>query len=213
MLKKTLLFAVVGLCVSTFAATINLNQYDFNNLTAEQVNEMKAYLSSANKKKYESAVCSIALYKYNNPNEDLTLAKMEEIAKSVYGKKDGCYNAVLMYISKTKQHSKFANQLLVNSNYNTLIYFCKMVSYGTIKADNVNDFRLIVITKNKDKKSVARNVSLLINDCQKLKDEDAVAYLKAAYKLILPRLADDAELKPVATKIGLALRSYGVDVK
>jgi hypothetical protein len=120
---------------------------------------------------------------------------------------------VLRYIAKTKQHSKFANQLLVNSNYNTQIHFCNMVSYGVIKADNPNDFRLIVITKSKDNKSVARNVNLLINDCQKLKDEDAVAYLKAAYKSILPRLADDTEFKPVATKLGLALRSYGIDVK
>lgn len=87
MLKKTLLFAMIALCVSAFAATIDICKFDFKNLTAEQINEMKVYLSSANKKKYETAVISIALYKYNNPNEDLTLAKMEEIAKSVYGEK------------------------------------------------------------------------------------------------------------------------------
>lgn len=125
----------------------------------------------------------------------------------------GDYAAVLWYIARTKQHSKFANQLLVNSNYNKQIYFCNMVSYGAIKADNANDFRLVIITKNRNKNSVAKNVNLLIEDCQKLKDEDAIAYLKAAYKSILPRLADDAEFKPVATKLGLALRSYGVDVK
>ena len=213
MLKKTLLFAMIGLCVSAFAATIDINKYDFKNLTAEQVNEMKAYLSSSDKKEYIAAVCAIAVYRYNNPNEDLTLAKMEEIAKSVYGEKTDVYGSVLRYIANMQWHSKYANQLLTNSNYNKLIHFCNMVSYGAIKADNVNDFRLVIITESKDKKSVAKNVNLLINDCQKLKDEDAIAYLKAAYRSILPRLADDAEFKPVAAKLGLALRSYGVDVK
>lgn len=213
MLKKTILFAMVGLCVSAFAATVDINKYDFKNLTAEQVNEMKAYISSSDKKEYIAAICSIAVYKYDNSKEDLTLAKMEEIAKSVYGEKTGCYSAVLSYIAKTKQHSKYANQLLTNSNYNTHVHFCNMVSYGAIKADNVNDFRLVVITKSKSKTSITKNVNFLINDCQKLKDEDAIAYLKAAYKSILPRLADDAEFKSAATKLGLALRSYGVDVK
>lgn len=213
MLKKTLLFAIVGLCVSTFAATINIKQFDFNNLTAEQVNEMKAYNSSPDKKQHFAAVFSIAIYKYNNPKEDLTLAKMEEIAKSVWGEKTACYLSVLSYIEKTKQHSKFANQLLVNSNYNTQIHFCRKVSDGAIKTDKVNDFRLILIEKSKEINSVSKAVNLMIKDCKTMRDEVAIAYLKQAYKTILPQLIEKAELKPIATKLGLALRSYGVDVK
>lgn len=213
MLKKTLLFALVGLCVSTFAATINTKKFDYNNLTAEQVSEMKAYISSSDKKEYLAAFYSIAIYKYNNPKEDLTLAKMEEIAKSAYGEKTGGYSSVLIYISKTKQHSKFANQLLVNRNYNTQLRFCNMVSNGSIKTDKVNDFRLIVIEKDKSIKNVSRAVNRMIKDCKTMKDEEAIAYLKQAYKIILPQLVEKAELKPVATKLGLALRSYGVDVK
>lgn len=212
MLKKIFALVVAVVSVSVLANdSANYKKINFSNVTSEQVTYMKDYCSK--NKNYHAAVYAIAVYAKENPSEALTIEKMENIAKKNVKYSPDIYPSVIAYVQKTNQINKFSLELAKNSNYKKTELFKWLVINGTIKFDNANEWRVNYIKTSKNKTRIIYAINAIIENASSMKDEDAVKYLTDAYRAVLPKLVDMPELKNIATKLGLTLKSYGVDVK
>lgn len=215
MLKKMFVVFALVAGVSVFAEVNdheNWRKVNMASITSEQIAYMKDF--SSKNKGYHSAIYALTVFYAENPNAEFTVAKMESIVKGYVNSEKGIYSPVMGYISRSgKINNAIATELLKSGKYDNEEAFKWLVVKGVINAGNVNQYRVNYIKDATDGNKIATTVNYLINDCSKLKDAEATKYLTAAYRVILPKLVDVPDLKNSATKLGLALKAYGVDVK
>ena len=209
MLKKMFVVLTLVAGVSVFAAA-DFKSVNYTNLTAEQVAQLKTSLNGATGR--DAACCAIAVAKFE-AKRDLTLDEMMGVAKKYVSATTSQVNAVIAYISKTNVLNKYVGEMVKNDNINKSEYFAYLVVSGRANVDNPSTYCFYIIKNTKLGKDAYRAVNRLVEYCNNISEDKAVVELKKAYQIILPRLADYPDFKTAATKIGLALKSYGVDVK
>ena len=210
MFKKMFMLAAVMAGVSVFAAT-DFKKVDYSTFTAESVAQIKADLGNVKAGDSAAGACAIAVYRFENGNKILSLAEMEGIANK-HTKQ--VLSSVIYYARKAKMFNYYLPEFLKNEKYSNTIYFCNLVVTGAVKVDNPQDYCFIVLSKSRVNVSLSNRAAVkLIEFSGKMPEAKAVEALKKAYQIVLPRLVEYPELKTAATKLGLALKSYGVDVK
>ena len=209
MLKKMFVVLTLVAGVSVFA-DVDLKTLDVKNLTADKVAEIKTQLTKSTG--LHAAVASMAVTKFES-NKDLTFVEMETIAKKYCNKKGFQVLAVVLYIDKTQSYNKYASDVFGDEKYTNSEYFCKLVVDGKFNYNNVQDCCFVILSKSKRVNYVSLASNKMIESCNQTNEKKAVENLKKAYQILLPRLVDFPEFKTPATKLGLALKAYGVDVK
>lgn len=212
---KFFVFVATIFCFSSFA-NFDLNKVNLKNPTQEQVSMMKNYLATENKNIDVAACCEIAIYKFSNKSEILTLEKMEQIVKKYFPTESRTAGGVLYYLHKVNEIPQYSSQMEKNENYNTKNLFWYYVSFNRIKVENSLDYKCNYIEERIKKNDIVtanKIFNFILNDCKKMEDQEAIKIIKRIYRTVLPIVSEKPDSKQLATKIGLTLRSYGVDVK
>lgn len=218
MLKKLFLFAAMVASVAVFAET-DFKKIDLVNVNAEQVKSMKEFIATAKSPTRKSA-CEIAIYAFEN---NIKLSNFEQIVNIAQKNEKEIYKAFsnsVYYVYYSKQFDKFGAQILKDERSDNNFTVNYMIAYGLWEIENPQKYQINFIKRElelkKSKISVAvfnKVIDNFIKSIEKDTEENAIKNLKLVYRAIVKKLMDNPELKTAATKVGLVLRSYGIDIK
>lgn len=219
MLKKFFVGLFCAICLGVFADS-EISKINFRNPSIEEINVMKDYLKLTEYKTETDIIyaiqCEVAVYIYENKSVPLTIEVLENIAKKKSKKDWHVTYALSNYIYKAGLMKQFADQMTKIEKYTKTDAYVYCVSTNVIKPKNHYDIKIKYVKKlAKLKRNTALGtvIGVILNDCEQEPDDKAVEILKKVYRGIVPYMVENAEMKPFVIKIGLALRSYGVDVK
>lgn len=216
MLKKFFVGLFCAMCLGVFAE-VKLTEFYFRKVDATDIQKMKEVLKQGKTKEVHIIAGAIAIFCLENQGKEITLEQMEQVAKQYAETENKAYGAILRYLQRNNLINKYSNKIIGNNKYVHDLLYKYLVGYNFIKTNNNFELRMeyIATINDVEKKLHLFNsaVNLTLKECENESDENAIKMLKKMYRFFLPKVGENALFKPIATKIGLALRSYGVDVK
>lgn len=216
MLKKFFVGLFCAMCLGVFAE-VQLTKFYFSKVDATDVQKMKEVLKQGKTKEVHIIAGAVAIFCLENQGKEITLEQMEDVAKQYAKTENDAYYSVLRYLYRNNLLDKYSNKIIDNNKYVDNPMYMHLVGYNFIKTSNNFDVRMkyIKLVKITEQNLYLFNdaVNLTLKECENESDENAIKMLKKMYRFFLPKVGENAFLKPIATKIGLTLRSYGVDVK